>query len=586
MNERDLLKKHVAQILNKIKPQNVDEITDENITLENPPDSKMGDIGIPLFSFAKIFRTSPAKIAEAVEAEFEGLDLPEVEKAKATGAYINIFLAKQNFVETVFEKVKTQGAKYGASDDLKGKRIMIEFSSPNTNKPLHLGHLRNDALGESISRILAFNGAEIYKVNIVNNRGMHICKSMLAYKKFADGKTPKTENIKGDHFVGKMYVDFHKYETENPNAADEVQAMLRSWEKGDDPELMQLWNTMNEWTMAGINETYTRTGVSFDKIYFESETYLLGKDQVLKGLEDGIFYRENDGSIWIDLSEINLDKKVLLRGDGTSLYITQDIGTAISRHKDWAFDSLIYVVANEQDYHFKVLFYVLKKLGYKWASDLYHLSYGMVNLPEGKMKSREGTVVDADDLLDHLHEGALEQIREKEREDVLDNVDETAEKVGLAALHYFLLQVNPKKDMLFDPKESLSFNGNTGPYLQYMGARICSILRKAEVAFAKEPLKGAFKPGLLTNETEWELLKTIKNFPNQVQKAKNDYDPSVITSYLYELAKNFSRFYKECPILSCNDKDLLVTRLELVKIVKTVLENAMKLVLVPFLEIM
>lgn len=586
MTEREQIQTHIAEILNRLKPEGSDEISPNEIMLETPPDKKMGDIGIPLFTFAKTFRTAPAKIAEAVAAEFARKNLTRLASAKATGPYLNIFLAKQNLIAGIFEKVNEERERYGASGSLAGKRIMIEFSSPNTNKPLHLGHLRNDALGESISRILAFNGAEIYKVNIVNNRGMHICKSMLAYKKFADGKTPKSEGIKGDHFVGNMYVQFHRYETENPNAANEVQEMLRAWEKGDDADLMQLWRTMNKWTMDGIGETYRRTGIAFDKIYFESETYLLGKDEVLKGLHDGIFYKEADGSIWIDLSEINLDKKILLRSDGTSIYITQDIGTAISRHKDWAFNSLIYVVANEQDYHFKVLFYVLKKLGYTWADDLYHLSYGMVNLPEGKMKSREGTVVDADDLLDKLHEGALEQIKEKEREEFLDDPDETAEKVGLAALHYFLLQVNPKKDMLFDPKESLSFTGNTGPYLQYMGARMCSILRKAESADAEKIAGGTFRPELLTHETEWELLKTIESFPAQVQRAQKDYDPSVITAYLYELAKNFSRFYKDCPILSCDSADLLVSRLELVKISKIVLQNAMHLVLLPFLEIM
>ncbi|MEL3907584.1 MAG: arginine--tRNA ligase [Treponemataceae bacterium] len=586
MNEKEKLQKAIAEILNSFKPEDLSEITANEINLENPPDSKMGDIGIPLFAFAKTFKQAPAKIAEKVEAEFQKRNLNTLGTAKAMGPYLNIFLPKENFAEKIIKAVQEQGEKYGSNESIKNKKIMIEFSSPNTNKPLHLGHLRNDALGESVSRILEFSGADVYKVNIVNNRGMHICKSMIAYKKYAEGKTPESENRKGDHFVGDMYVAFHKYETENPNAGNEVQTMLRSWEQGDDEELMSLWRTMNKWTMDGINETYKRTGISFDKIYYESDTYLLGKDEVLKGLEEGVFYKETDGSIWIDLSEIDLDKKILLRGDGTSIYITQDIGTAISRHKDWTFDSLIYVVASEQDYHFKVLFYVLKKLGFKWADDLYHLSYGMVNLPEGKMKSREGTVVDADNLLNSLHKGAFEEIKEKGREEIVRDPKDTAEKIALGALHYFLLQVNPKKDMLFDPKESLSFTGNTGPYLQYMGARICSILRKAETANAEITKGGVFKPELLSSETEWELLKSVENFPAQVLRAKENYDPSVIANYLYELAKNFSRFYKDCPILSANDPNLLVTRLELVKVVKTVLQNAMKLILVPFLELM
>lgn len=586
MNEREALKQKLAEILNTLKPDAADAVTPDDVTLENPPDSKMGDVGVPLFAFAKTFKQAPAKIAENLAAEFQKQTGESLGTAKATGPYLNIFLPKGNIAEKVFSAVQSQGAKYGSNESLKNKNIMVEFSGPNTNKPLHLGHLRNDALGESISRILAFSGANVFKVNIVNNRGMHICKSMLAYKKFADGKTPESENLKGDHFVGKMYVAFHKYETENPNAGSEVQEMLRSWERGDDAELMKLWRTMNDWTMQGIGETYKRTGISFDKLYFESDSYLLGKDEVLKGLAEGVFYQEADGSIWIDLAEIGLDKKILLRGDGTSIYITQDIGTAISRHKDWPFHSLIYVVASEQDYHFKVLFYVLKKLGFDWADNLYHLSYGMVNLPEGKMKSREGTVVDADDLIDTLHAGALEQIKEKGREEIVNDAEGTAEKIALGALHYFLLQVTPKKDMLFNPKESLSFTGNTGPYLQYMGARISSILRKAEQEATDTIRSGKCKPELLTDETEWELLKTIELFPARVLQAQQTYDSSVITAYLYELAKNFSRFYKECPILSCENADLVVTRLELVKIVKTVLQNAMHLVLIPFLEIM
>lgn len=586
MNEKEELKKAIAEILNSFKPEDLPEISVGEINLETPPDSKMGDIGIPLFAFAKIFKQAPAKIAEKAEAEFQKRNLSTLGTAKATGPYLNIFLPKENFAEKIIKAVEAQGENYGSNESLKNKNIMIEFSSPNTNKPLHLGHLRNDALGESVSRILEFSGANVYKVNIVNNRGMHICKSMLAYKKYAQGKTPESENRKGDHFVGDMYVAFHKYESENSNAGNEVQEMLRSWERGDDKDLIELWRTMNKWTMDGINETYKRTGISFDKIYYESDTYLLGKDEVLKGVTEGVFYKEADGSIWINLEEIGLDKKILLRGDGTSIYITQDIGTAISRHKDWAFDSLIYVVANEQDYHFKVLFYVLKKLGFKWADDLYHLSYGMVNLPEGKMKSREGTVVDADNLLDSLHAGAFEQIKEKGREEIVSDTEGTAEKIALGALHYFLLQVNPKKDMLFDPKESLSFTGNTGPYLQYMGARISSILRKAETADAEKLKGGIFSPELLSSDVEWKLLKSVENFPAQVLRAKETYDPSVITGYLYELAKNFSRFYKDCPILSVNDPNLLVTRLQLVKVVKTVLQNAMKLILVPFLELM
>lgn len=588
MDKRETLKKTIADILNELKPETASEVTEADVNFETPPDSSMGDIGVPLFAFAKIFHTAPAHIAEQLTEKFAEKGLSQLATAKATGPYLNLFLVKGAILSDLFTKVQSEGSRYGSNSSLAHKKIMVEFSSPNTNKPLHLGHLRNDALGESISRILQFNGAEIKKVSIVNNRGMHICKSMLAYQKFAAPKTPESEHIKSDHFVGDMYVAYHKYETENPKAGEEVQDMLRRWEKGDDKQLMQLWQTMNDWAMKGMQETYKRTGISFDKFYFESDTYLLGKDLIYDGLKKGIFYQEEDGSIWIDLSEIGLDKKILLRSDGTSIYITQDIGTAVSRHNDWPFTGLIYVVANEQDYHFKVLFYVLKKLGYAWADDLYHLSYGMVNLPEGKMKSREGTVVDADNLLDSLHQGALEQIKEKGRETIVQDPDAVAEKIALGALHYFLLQVNPKKDMLFNPKESLSFTGNTGPYLQYMGARICSILRKAESdpAVSQKIADACCRPELLTSEAEWALLKTVEAFPAQVKKACDNYDPSILANYLYELAKNFSRFYTECPILNAEDENLLCTRLELVKIVKTVLQNGMHLILVPFLEIM
>jgi arginyl-tRNA synthetase len=447
---------------------------------------------------------------------------------------------------------------------------MVEFSSPNTNKPLHIGHLRNDSLGESISRILKFCGAEVFKVNIINNRGIHICKSMLAYQKFGNGTTPEKEGVKSE------------------KSEAEAQDMLRAWEAGDS-EVLDLWKRMNGWAVKGITQTYARTGVSFDKLYYESETYLKGRDEILAGLEKGIFYREEDGSVWVDLTPVNLDKKVLLRKDGTALYMTQDIGTAIYRHDDWPFDQLVFVVGSEQVYHFKVLFYVLKQLGYSWADDLYHLSYGMVNLPEGRMKSREGTIVDADDLIDTLRSGALDEITEKGRGDAVGDPAEVAEKIALGALHYYLLQTTPTKDMLFNPKESLSFNGNTGPYLQYMGARISSILRKVEAEGASgvgSILLGAVRPELLSTEAEWELLKTLAEYPKQAARAAENRDPSIITSFLYDVSKGFSRFYHDCPILAASSPDLGRTRLELVRAVLIVLKSAMDLVLVPFLETM
>lgn len=581
--------KIIADTLNGIAPETCDKILPEQINIETPPNPEMGDVAFPLFTFAKSFKSSPAKIASDVCARLlENEDIKKYGMPKAIGPYLNVFLAKGDLASNVLDKVLKEKENYGKTSSLSGKRIMIEFSSPNTNKPLHLGHLRNDALGESISRILKFCGADVFKVNIINDRGVHICKSMIAYQKFGEGKTPESENIKSDRFVGDMYVAFHKYSQENPEKAEaEAKQMLLDWEAGENKELIGLWKKMNGWAIEGIKETYKRTGISFDKLYFESETYLKGKDQILKGLEAGVFYKEEDGSVWVDLAPIKLDKKVLLRSDGTSLYMTQDIGTAISRHKDWPFNQMIYVVGNEQEYHFKVLFYVLKQLGFEWADDLYHLSYGMVNLPEGKMKSREGTVVDADDLINSLQDEALKKIEENGREKEVGDAAVAAENIAVGALHYFLLQVSPKKDMLFNPKESLSFTGNTGPYLQYMGARISSILRKAETAEGKEKLKnGKLNASLLTNESEWALLKTLEDFPEQVERSALRKDPSVLTAYLYELSKAFSRFYRDCPILSGENADLSYTRMELARATKIVLQNAMNLVLIPFMEIM
>jgi arginyl-tRNA synthetase len=407
---------------------------------------------------------------------------------------------------------------------------------------------------------------------------------MLAYQKFFAGETPESRGVKSDRFVGDCYVKFNEYSKAEPEKAEaEAQDLLRAWEAGD-PEVMRLWKQMNGWAEEGITQTYARTGVSFDKIYYESETYMKGREEILAGLDKGLFYREEDGSVWVDLEPIGLDKKVLLRKDGTALYMTQDVGTAIYRHTDWDFNQLVYVVGSEQQYHFKVLFYVLRLLGYDWAENLYHLSYGMVNLPEGKMKSREGTVVDGDDLINTLRDGALEEISAKGRDEAVGDPAAVAEKIALGALHYFLLQVSPTKDMIFNPKESLAFTGNTGPYLQYMGARISSILRK--VADDPSLAGGSVQAGLLTHDAEWGLLKILGEFPKQTLRAAQNQDPSVITGYIYDLSKAFSRFYHDCPILAAGSPDLARTRLELVRACRIVLKNALDLVLVPFLESM
>ncbi|MDR2393714.1 MAG: arginine--tRNA ligase [Treponema sp.] len=579
-------KARIAEALHTLLPPSVQGcIEASQVIAEVPPQSELGDLGFPMFPFAKILRKSPSQIAQAVVSALDAEEKDESgDRYGAEGPYVNVHLHRGRLAHRLFAHILDETLPYGRPETLKGSRIMVEFSSPNTNKPLHLGHLRNDILGESISRILVACGAEVRKVCIINDRGVHICKSMLAYKEGGKGTSPASEGIKSDHFVGDWYVRFHQMSQEDPQAEVRAQDLLRQWEAGD-PETVELWRLMNQWAVKGIKETYRRTGISFDQYYFESQTYLKGKAQVLQGLEAGLFYKEADGAVWVDLRAEQLDKKVLLRNDGTSLYITQDIGTAIFRHQDWPFDRLVYVVGSEQQYHFKVLFSILEKFGFEWAKNLYHLSYGMVHLPEGKMKSREGTVVDADDLLDRLQALALKEIKDKEREAVLGDAAATAEKIALGALHYYLLQVAPVKDMLFKPQESLAFNGNTGPYLQYMGARISSLLHKHAQRQQAGEETGTLRPELLAEDAEWELLKTLGAYPEAVAEAAVRMDPSLLASYLYELSKAFSRFYHDCPILSATP-DLAATRLGLSQGVLRVLRDALYLIGIPFLEMM
>lgn len=553
--------------------------------VEIPPKLELGDLGFPMFPYAKILRTAPAQIARAV-AEILARD-PETAglgTSRAEGPYLNVALDRVTVAADALGSLEKDPEGFGRNDSLGGRKIMIEFSSPNTNKPLHLGHLRNDALGESISRILAANGAEVFKIDLINDRGVHICKSMLAYMAYGRGRTPESEGIKSDHFVGDYYVRFNDLKKEDPAAEEKAQALLVKWEAGD-PETLSLWRTMNGWAEGGIRQTYERTGISFDKYYHESEIYVTGKDEVLRGLEAGVFFKAEDGSVRVDLSDIGLDTKVLLRKDGTSIYMTQDIGLAIERHKDWPFDQLIYVVASEQQYHFKVLFHILAKLGYPWASNLYHLSYGLVNLPEGRMKTREGTVVDADTLLDSLRELAVEEISSKGRDDAVGDIQETAEKIALGAVHFYLLQANPAKDMIFNPKDSLSFNGATGPYIQYMGARISSMLRKHESGEGNAR-GGKVRPDLLVGDEEWALVRKIAEYPEAVAQAARGFDPSVVAVYLYDLASAFSRFYHDNPILTAPDKDTAASRLALASAARSVLRNGLSLVCIPFLETM
>ncbi len=551
------------------------------VVAERPPRPDMGDLAFPMFAYAKLLRQAPPIIAKTVAEKLVGPG-----KVVALGPYVNVHYERPEVIREVLGFVRSSGQAYGTSDRLAGQRIMLEFSSPNTNKPLHLGHLRNNTLGEAVSRLLKATGAEVRKVNLVNDRGVHICKSMLAYQKFGQGSTPEQAGRKSDHFVGDFYVKFAQWAATDDTAEAQAQELLRLWE-AQDPATRKLWATMNGWAVEGILKTYERTGIRFDAIYYESQTYQLGKEEVGRGLEKGVFSRRADGAVVVDLpwknspdDEANA-QKVLLRADGTSIYLTQDIGTAISRHKDWPFDQLIYVVANEQDYHFKVLFYVLGLLGQTWAQNLFHLSYGMVNLPEGRMKSREGTVVDADNLITELRDGAISEIQAKGREEEVDGLEATAEAIALGALHYYLLQATPTKDMIFHPEESLSFNGNTGPYLQYTGARLSSMLRKAQ----ENPPQAEFRPESLTADEEWELVKLIADFPLVVERAALAKDPSSVAAFLYDVAKAFSRFYHDCPILTA-EAEISASRLALSEAVLTVLKNGFELLNIPFLRSM
>ncbi|MFZ3110003.1 MAG: arginine--tRNA ligase [Rectinemataceae bacterium] len=560
----------------------------DSIIMEFPPKPELGDIGFPMFSYAKLLKKSPANIATEMEQVLGALQAaagksPDTSgTAKAVGPYLNIYFDRAATGIEILRRGESSG--WNNARPLEGRKVMVEFSCPNTNKPLHLGHLRNNILGESLSRITKAAGADVRKVNLINDRGIHICKSMLAYQAFGGGRSPEDEGLKSDHFVGKYYVMFNNLKAEDPKADEKAQELLQRWEAGE-PEVIALWKKMNAWAVEGIKTTYARQGVSFDEYYFESLTYMKGKDKVLEGLKDGIFYREDDGSIWVNLEDIGLDRKVLLRKDGTSIYITQDIGTAMYRHADWPFDQLIYVVANEQQYHFKALFEILRRLGCEWAKNLYHLAYGLVNLPSGRMKTREGTVVDADDMIDELAGLAEKEIIAKGRDGAVGDTKSVAEKVALGALHYYLLQTSPTKDMLYDPEQSLSFTGNTGPYIQYMGARASSILRKYEQGEGNAKM-GALSMEALSSDADWALIRRLAAFNESLELAARSKEPSVMAAYAHDLAADFSAWYRDNPVLTSPDPNLSASRVALVKAVKATLETVCEMLCIPFMDVM
>ena len=529
-----------------------------------------GDFTLVVFPLLRTSRKSPD--ATGVEiGDWLVANCPEVSAYNSVKGFLNLSLSNIYWREALAAIV--EDADYGQLPAT-GRRVMVEFSSPNTNKPLHLGHIRNNLLGASVSDLLKAAGDEVIKATLVNDRGVHICKSMYAWQERFNGATPESTGKKGDHLVGDCYVEFAKMEKEDPSVMDKVHEMLVQWEEGD-PAVRKLWEMMNSWVFAGFEQTYKALGITFDRTYYEHETYLLGKELVQRGLDMGVFVKDPDGSVWCDLTADGLDRKLLLRSDGTSVYITQDLGTAERRFSEYKLDSHIYVVGDEQNYHFQVLKLILKKLGFDWADQIFHLSYGMVELPEGKMKSREGTVVDADDLIEKMYEEAKATSEESGK---LDGIaDEEKEKlyrmIGLGALKYFILKVDPKKKMLFNPKESIDFNGNTGPFIQYTHARICSILRKA----AEQGLQAGLNPAVELSPKEVRLVKILGAYPQKVAEAAAAFSPAVIANYCYDLAKEFNQYYHDTPVLKEPDAEVLKMRLALISTLAGVLRKGMKI---------
>ncbi|MBK5192601.1 MAG: arginine--tRNA ligase [Flavobacteriaceae bacterium] len=566
------------------------KITLEQVEFQPTRKDFEGDITLVTFPMLRQIKTNPVQLGQAI-GDYLVENVPEVVRFNVVQGFLNIVLSDKYFLSSFFEiKNQKEYGRYEITEN--SKTIMVEYSSPNTNKPLHLGHVRNNLLGYSVAEILKASGNKVYKTQIINDRGIHICKSMLAWKRFGNGETPETTGLKGDKLVGNYYVKFDqeykkeisgliaegKSEEEAKAQAPiliEAQEMLIKWEAGD-PEVISLWKKMNQWVYEGFEKTYNALGVDFDKNYYESETYLLGKEVVEQGLKKGVFFKKEDGSVWIDLTAEGLDEKIVLRSDGTAVYMTQDIGTAIQRVKDFDIDGMVYTVGNEQDYHFKVLFLILKKLGFNWSNYLYHLSYGMVDLPEGKMKSREGTVVDADDLIEQMRDtaktiseelGKLEGYSEEEKEELY-------KIIGLGALKYYILKVDPKKRILFNPEESVDFQGNTGPFIQYTYARIQSILRKSGFDYTQEL---TIDQGYNLHEKEKGLIKQLQLYPETVQLAAGNHSPALIANYTYDLVKEFNAFYQNVTILGTEEIEEKKFRVQLSDSVGKVIKSAFQL---------
>jgi arginyl-tRNA synthetase len=549
------------------------DIAPDAVGLQETRKEFEGQVTIVTFPFTRFSKKSPEQTGTDI-GEYLQNELKEVAAFNVIKGFLNISLADSYWLNQLYTDILTDDFAIAKPN---GKKVMVEYSSPNTNKPLHLGHVRNNLLGYSVSAILKAAGYEVIKANLVNDRGIHICKSMLAWQKFGNGETPQSTGEKGDHLVGKYYVLFdkeYKKQIEELKAPfiKEAQEMLQKWETGD-AEVINLWKTMNSWVYEGFNTTYKKLGVDFDKFYYESNTYLLGKDIIDEGLQNGVFFKKEDGSVWIDLAADGFDEKLVLRGDGTSVYITQDLGTAQLKYDEFKVDQSIYVVGNEQDYHFKVLFLILDKLGKSWAKGLYHLSYGMVDLPSGKMKSREGTVVDADDLINEMEQTAKQQTEALGKVDGFSEADknELYHTIGMGALKYFLLKVDPKKRLLFDPNESVDFQGHTGPFIQYTHARIKSVLSRAEY------INNTNITASLLADVERDLIVTLTQYPDTINQAANGHNPGIIANYVYEVAKVYNKFYHEKSILQAEDEQTKQFRLQLSAAAANVISNGMGL---------
>ena len=591
--------KLVASVISGLKALYSQEVPEKMVQIQKTKKEFEGHLTLVVFPFLKMSRKGPEQTAQEI-GEYLKVNEPAVAAFNVIKGFLNLTIASATWIDLLNEiQADEQYGLVKATET--SPLVMIEYSSPNTNKPLHLGHVRNNLLGNALANIVAANGNKVVKTNIVNDRGIHICKSMLAWKKYGNGETPETSGKKGDHLVGDYYVSFDKHYkaevkelmtefTAQGMSEDEAKAkaeaasplmqeareMLVKWEAGDS-EIRGLWEMMNNWVYAGFDETYRKMGVSFDKIYYESNTYLEGKEKVMEGLEKGFFFKKEDGSVWADLTAEGLDHKLLLRGDGTSVYMTQDIGTAKLRFADYPIDKMIYVVGNEQNYHFQVLSILLDKLGFEWGKSLVHFSYGMVELPEGKMKSREGTVVDADDLMEEMIATAKETSQELGKLDGLtqEEADDIARIVGLGALKYFILKVDARKNMTFNPKESIDFNGNTGPFIQYTYARIQSVLRKAAESGIVVP--GQIPAGIELSEKEEGLIQMVADFAAVVKQAGEDYSPSIIANYTYDLVKEYNRFYHDFSILREENEAVKVFRIALSANVAKVVRLGMSL---------